>query len=91
MKQRDYNLDKTNIVVFRKGGHLSQREKWWFGDKEVKVTNANNYLGMIFTTRLSLNVRWSEMSRKRKRGVIEILRSMKKLCTIDPSLFWKLV
>ena len=30
------------------------------------------------------------MSGKGKKGVVEILRCMKKLNTIDPSLFWKL-
>ena len=37
--QLTVNLDKTNIIVFRKGGHLSQNEIWWYGNAEVKVTN----------------------------------------------------
>ena len=24
------NLDKTNIIVFRSGGYLSHRERWWY-------------------------------------------------------------
>ena len=88
--QLTVNLDKTNIIVFRMGGYLSLREKWWYGALEVKVTNAYKYLGMIFTTKLSLNSGWEETCRKGKRGVIEILRSMRRLNSIDLSLYWKL-
>ena len=45
------NLDKTNIMVFRMGEHLPARERWLHG----KVTNAYEYLGMIFTTELCIN------------------------------------
>ena len=44
------NLDKTNILVFRMGGHLAARERWLYGNEEVKVINAYTYLGMTFTT-----------------------------------------
>ena len=84
------NMDKTNIIVFRKGGHLSAWEKWWYGNIEVKITNAYKYLGMTFTTRLSLNTFWDEISSKGKKGVIEILRCMRKLKSMDFRIFWKL-
>ena len=29
------NLDKTNIVGFRMGGHLAARERWVYGDEKV--------------------------------------------------------
>jgi hypothetical protein len=88
--QLTVNLDKTNVMVFRMGGHLSKFEKWWFGNKNVKVTNCYKYLGMTFTTKLSLNTGWGEMCRKGKKGVVEILRSLRKLNSIEPSIFWKL-
>ena len=84
------NLDKTNIMVFRMGGYLSRYEKWWYGNTEIKVTNCYKYLGMMFTTRLSLNTGWVDMCRKGKRGVIEIIKSLNKLKSVDSSVFWKL-
>jgi hypothetical protein len=84
------NLDKTNIMVFRMGGHLSVLEKWYYGNLQLKVTNSYKYLGMTFTTKLSLNNTWEESIRKAKKGVIEILKSLKKLNSIDCFLFWKL-
>ena len=34
------NLGKTNIMVFRMGGHLATREKWLYSNAVVKATNA---------------------------------------------------
>ena len=38
------DLDKTNILVFRMGGHSAARERWLHGNEEVKVINAYKYL-----------------------------------------------
>ena len=84
------NLDKTNVMVFRKGGYLSIHEKWVYGDAEVKVTNSYKYLGIIFTTKLSLKAAWDEEYKKGEKGVMEILKCMRKLKSNDYSLFWKM-
>eukprot|EP00745_Piridium_sociabile_P044574 TRINITY_DN940_c0_g1_i3.p1 TRINITY_DN940_c0_g1~~TRINITY_DN940_c0_g1_i3.p1 ORF type:complete len:131 (+),score=9.64 TRINITY_DN940_c0_g1_i3:234-626(+) len=77
-------------MVFRKGGYLGVRERWTYGKKEIKVTNLYKYLGMIFTTKLSVSAALSERNRKGRKGVMDILKSLRKLRTIEPSLFWKL-
>ena len=53
------NLEKTNMV-FRMGGHLATREEWLYGIAVVKLTDAYKYLGMIFTTTLSVSAALSE-------------------------------
>ena len=49
------NLDQTNITVFRMGIHLSARQRWLYGNEEVKVINAYKYLGLTFATKLCIN------------------------------------
>ena len=43
-------------MVFRKGGHLSQNEIWWYGNTEVKVTSTYKYdiHGMIIHDKIKL-------------------------------------
>ena len=41
------NLDKSNIVVFRNGGHLSRNEKWCYGGDLLKIVNTYRYLGTL--------------------------------------------
>ena len=49
------NLDKSNIVVFRNGGHFALNEKWCFSNEELEVVNMYKYLGIYFTTRLTFS------------------------------------
>ena len=69
------NLDKTNIMVFRMGGHLAARERWVYGDEEVKVAKAYTFLGMIFTTKLCIDFVLSEVC----KGVEKVLWEFRKL------------
>jgi hypothetical protein len=42
------NLEKSNIVVYRNGGHLAANESWHYGDNVLVVVNAYKYLGIFF-------------------------------------------
>eukprot|EP00745_Piridium_sociabile_P020931 TRINITY_DN32279_c0_g1_i9.p1 TRINITY_DN32279_c0_g1~~TRINITY_DN32279_c0_g1_i9.p1 ORF type:complete len:183 (-),score=7.09 TRINITY_DN32279_c0_g1_i9:705-1178(-) len=77
-------------MFFRKGGYLSMHEKWFYGNGNVKVTNSYKYLGFIFSTKLSLNYAWDESCRKGKKGVFEILKTLRAFKFIDCCLFWKM-
>ena len=41
------NIDKTKIVVFKKGGSLSRQEKWTYAGETVEIVNSFNYLGIV--------------------------------------------
>ena len=71
-------------MFFRMSGHLAIREKWLYGNAVVKMTNAYKYLGMTFTTKLSVSAALSDVCRKGKKGVMEIQKSTRRLSTIDP-------
>ena len=51
--QLKVNRNKSNIVVFRKGGYLGARERWVYDDCMMKVVNSYRYLGICFSTKLS--------------------------------------
>ena len=44
------NIDKTEIMVFRKGGVLSQNETWTFDSNEIEIVNNFNYLGVVLSS-----------------------------------------
>ena len=81
------NMDKSNIVVFRKGGYLSAREKWFY---DGKVVNAYKYLGIYLTTRLSFVTTCKDLTSKAKRALLCIIRKLYSLNNRSLSLFLKL-
>ena len=72
------------------GVHLAARERWVYGDEEVKVTNAYKYLGMTFITKPCIDFVLSDVCKKGKNGVMEIQKAMRSLNSSDPMIFWKL-
>lgn len=45
------NVEKTKIVVFKKGGRLASKEKWVYRDKNIEVVNQFKYLGCTLSPR----------------------------------------
>ena len=48
----EVNMDKSEMMVFRRGGRLSKKEKWYYKGEQVKLTSEYNYLGVILTPQM---------------------------------------
>ena len=77
-------------MVFRKGGHLSKSEKWFYQGKKIEVVNSYKYLGFTLTTKLSFDVVFAEFAGKAKGRVVEIMKTLWRLGNNDPSVFFRL-
>ena len=86
----DINLDKTNIIVFRKGGQLSKHEHWKYGERNIEVVNSYRYLGIDFSTRLSFKASTTALVNKAKKGAFEIISSLYNSDCHDFKIFAKL-
>jgi hypothetical protein len=84
------NLDKSNIVVFRNGGHIAAYEKWMYDTEVMKIVNAYKYLGIYLSTRLSFSHSLNDMAGRAKKGIIGILKLLWSLGDKSPTLFFKL-
>ena len=73
------NVDKTKIMVFRKGGILSRREKWLYNGAEIEIVNQFNYLGIIFTPGGSFIQATKPLSGKALRALCSLLSITKHL------------
>ena len=45
------NLEKTKVMVFRKGGHLAIRENWFVHGAQLDKVNSCTYIGYTVTTK----------------------------------------
>ena len=68
------NLSKLNVGVFRKGGHLAFREKWFHNGTKLATVNQYKYFGVIFSTGLTFSYFLEDMASRAKKGVIGILK-----------------
>ena len=88
--QLNVNKDKTKIMVFRKGGFLGQREKWFFEGNELEVVNKYCYLGYTFTTMLSFNLGTSHLVAKGKKAVHLLCRAFQTCKEMSPETFFRI-
>ena len=84
------NIDKTKIMVFRKGGHLGQRERWFLDGQRIEVVNSYCYLGFNFTTMLSANRGTEHLATKGKKAVIQLNKVFKKYKEMSSKSFFKI-
>ena len=72
------NLDKSKVIVFRKGGFLAAKEKWFLGGAVLEVVNKYKYLGLTFSTGHSFAA-MEDTSIRAKKSTLEVLRALKKI------------
>ena len=71
------NLNKTEIIVFRNGGNLSVRERWYFRDKQIKTTNLYKYMGLLFTPSLSWMSAQQKLVSQAQKAIFAIFKYQK--------------
>ena len=84
------NLDKSAILVYRKGGFLGKSEKWFYGNQLMHVTNSYKYLGYTMTTKLSVEIPLTEFAGRAKSKIMTIFKTLYKLGKIEPDIFFRL-
>ena len=71
--QLKVNTNKSNIVVFRKGGYVGARERWFYDDSMMRRVNSYKYLGICFSTRLSFHHACQDLVSRAKRALLCIM------------------
>ena len=76
-------------MVFRKGGFLGLRERWFYEGERLEVVNSYCYLGFLFTTKLSVKLGTSQLVTKGKKAVYLVCRAFQKCKEMSLSTFFK--
>ena len=75
------NVEKSKIVVFRKGGALAQNDRWYFAEKEVEIVKSFTYLGVVFTSGGFFMQNAKTLSGKALRAMHQLLQIIKEVET----------
>lgn len=84
------NVEKTKIVVFKNGGILAKREKWFYDSQPIEIVNAFAYVGLNFTARMSLSKMSEHMAIKAKHVFISLLKNLYHLLPMSRQMFFKI-
>ena len=86
----EINKEKTQIVIFRKGGFIAKKEKWFYDKTELNIVNSYRYLGIDFTTKLSFSNAIRPFTVKAKKVCYDISRSLNDIGCHSLDVFSKL-
>ena len=84
------NMDKTKIIIFRKGGIIAEREKWHLNGENIEIVNNYRYLGYTLSTKLSKEIALAEYVGKAKKRVFQIRKATCALGYLDYTIYYKL-
>jgi exonuclease III len=68
------NLEKTMIIVFRRGGIIKDSEKWFYKGDRIKTVSAYKYLGVFFTPKLSWSLARSTLAQQAEKAMFVLLK-----------------
>ena len=84
------NVNKTKVMIFRKGEHIAAGKNCFYDGKEMEIVNSYKYLGFTLTPKLSNNSVCEEYASKAKVKSLDLMKTMWSLGSLDTSLFFKL-
>ena len=84
-----FNIDKSEVLVFRKGDILARIEKLHAGGKKLEVVTEYNYLGFLYSTKLNTNVMLKQVSSKEKSAFCRITRLSNNLKNMSFTILCK--
>lgn len=62
------NFDKSKIVIFRNGGYISPKEKWFYNGQKLQIVNCYKYLGIIFSSGLTFSYALEDMAVRARKA-----------------------
>ena len=84
------NMDKSRVVVFRKGGHRDGHDRWHIGNTILEVVSEYSYLGLIFSTKLNNNVMLSRLVTRGKIAFGRISSLLNRMNTTSYNILSKI-
>ena len=84
------NMEKTKIMVFRRGGFLGKNEKWFYKKQQLETVDSYKYLGFTLTPKLSDTKACEDFAKRAKMKIFEILKTMWALGSLNTVIFFQL-
>jgi hypothetical protein len=84
------NIEKTKIMVFRKGGILGKHDVWYYDNEKIDVVNKYCYLGYIFTPTASAKLGTRHLATKGKKALFALNNAFKSIRDMSQDSYFKI-
>ena len=84
------NIEKTNIIVFRRGGCLKRNEKWYYLGEQIDTVNTFKYLGVTFNSSGSWLKTQEYLSIQAKKALFGFKNIANKFGRLPPDVMCKI-
>ena len=84
------NLDKTKVMVFRRGGSIKQNEHWYYDGKIVDIVTYYKYLGLIISNRLIWTKAVQTLAQQSEKSLLVLKRFAFKCKGLPIDVWFKL-
>ena len=89
------NIDKTKIMVFRKGGVLPRNLTFYYNGQQLEIVNKFEYLGVVFTASSSFSECKNTLAGQAQKAFFQLNKYLYKFTFLSPrhklELFDKLI
>ena len=72
------NVEKTKVVVFRKGGNLARNERWTYNNHQLEIVTSFNYLGVVLSNGGSFIQATKTLADKGLKAMHNLLETIKE-------------
>ena len=86
----DLHVNLGKLVIFRNGGCISKKEKWFCDGQNITIVNSYKCLGLFLTIRVTSSSALNEMANKARKGVTDIFRTLWRLGDFSATIFLKM-
>ena len=86
------NIEKTKIVIFRKGGQISVNDRWFYNGSQIEATKHFTYLGMVFFSGGSFSENQNKIAGQAQKAIFSVQKMLDDIkCDMYCDLFDKLI
>ena len=89
-KWHHVNVEKTKIIIFRKGGRLSMNDFWFNGDFLIEVVDSFQYLGLILSYTGKFLCAQKDLASRGLRAMYALRNNVSQLVDLDVNMLLNL-
>ena len=78
------NVNKTKIVVFKKGGILSRNLSFYYNEQQFEIVNKFRYLGLVFTVGGSFSEAQNTLAGHAQKAIFQLNKYLYKFTFLSP-------